>query len=345
MNLAVIGGSGFIGNAFINRFGVAFENIKVLDSKDAPLDCYKRILDSTVGIDILIHAAFDHSYKSNVVGINNVLKACNANGIKKLIYISSFSVYDPDLTGVVDESSPYSKYNDPYTREKIKVENEINNYKDKRFSVVILQPTIVYGLGGGWTKFAFHAFKSSVLRLPKFGNGICNSVYVDDVASFIYKSCYTDISLDKVIVSGNDNITWKDFYLKHFGILEARGYFTNCNVIDLMDSNDFHRNKLINFVFVLWFRTRIGFIFNGFSGYLKKLRSFAFSSLNTDKKVEDFLISINEIPYLEPIAINRKVHDCSFYVDCGKAKNVFGYKADFSIDLGMENIKEKLKSK
>ena len=37
-----------------------------------------KLLDVTKGIDVLVHAAFDHSYKSNVIGIKNIFEAMSS---------------------------------------------------------------------------------------------------------------------------------------------------------------------------------------------------------------------------------------------------------------------------
>lgn len=52
------------------------------------------------GIDAVFHVAsrvgiwgdYDEYYRTNVVGTGNVIKACRANGITKLIYTSTPSV-------------------------------------------------------------------------------------------------------------------------------------------------------------------------------------------------------------------------------------------------------------
>ena len=74
MKVAVTGGSGFIGSQFIELFGDKFESVQSLDSKSCPLDDYKKILKATKYIDVLVHGAFDHSYKKNIYGIKKILK-------------------------------------------------------------------------------------------------------------------------------------------------------------------------------------------------------------------------------------------------------------------------------
>lgn len=82
MRVSVTGGSKFI---------ELFESIKSLNSKSCPLDNYEKILEVTKDIDVLVHTAFDHNYKNNISGIKNILKACEQNGVKKLIQFLSMN--------------------------------------------------------------------------------------------------------------------------------------------------------------------------------------------------------------------------------------------------------------
>lgn len=338
MRIAVTGGSGFIGSKFIELFSDKLESIKSLDSKSCPLGSYEHILESTKDIDILVHTAFDHSYKSNISGIKNILKACEQNSVKKLIHISTVSVYDPDINGKIDENSPYSKLNDPYSKEKRKIEQEIEKYKNKDFDIVILQPTIVYGLGGNWTKYALHVCKAKEVRLPDSGNKICNLVYVDDVANAIYQSCVSDVKFEKFLISEVKSITWKEFYIKHCEVLKELNLPSNCDIQNSANENEFHKKKLVDGVFQLWFKTPLGNVFDMMIGVLKKFRAKSYSSTNNKGELKIFLQSEVNENILEPLAITKKVHNCNFVVDNRKAKEKLGYISSVSFENGMKKF-------
>jgi nucleoside-diphosphate-sugar epimerase len=342
MRVSVTGGSGFIGSRFIKLFGEKFESVKSLDSKTIPLNDYDKILGSTKNTDILIHTAFDHGYKSNIVGIKNILKACKENGIKKLIHISTVSVYDLDFNDKLDENRPYSKFNDPYSKEKRKIEQEIEKYQDRSFDIVILQPTIVYGLGGNWTKYALHVCKAKEVRLPNNGENICNSVYVDDVASAIYQSCLSNIKYEKILISGDENITWNEFYLKQCKVLDDLALPSNCNIENNTNKNEFHSKNIINFIFILWFKTPLGNIFDLIIGTLKKLRARSYKSTSSDEEMRRFLKSDIGKNILTPLGITKKVHNCKSYADISKAKKLLNYNPKYNFDDGMKNIKDNI---
>jgi nucleoside-diphosphate-sugar epimerase len=340
MRVAITGGSGFIGNRFIELFYDKFDSIKSFDSNSCPLDNYVKILEVTKDIDLLVHTAFDHTYKSNISGIRNILKACEQNNIKKLIHISTVSVYDLDIIGKLDENSPYSKLNDPYSKEKREIEKEISKYKDRGFDIIILQPTIVYGFGGNWTKYAFHVCKAKEVRLPKSGNEICNAVYVDDVANAIYQSCISKMKYEKILISGNKTITWKEFYQKQCSILKDLSLSSNCNIKNNKNENEFHSKRMINFIFILWFKTPFGNIFDLMIGTLKKLRAKSYKNTSSNDSLKEFLESDVSENILEPLGITKKVHRSKFNVDTSKAKEFLDYEPKLSFDDGIEKIKE-----
>lgn len=340
MRVSVTGGSGFIGSKFIELFADKFEGIKSLNSKSCPLDNYEKILEVTKDIDVLVHTAFDHSYKNNISGIRNILKACEQNGVKKLIHISTVSVYEADAKGVLNENSPYSKLNDPYSKEKRKIEQEIEKYKNRAFDIIILQPTIVYGLGANWTKYAFHVCKAKEVRLPNNGNKFCNAVHVDDVANAIYRASITSIKFDRFLISGSESISWRKFYLKHCEVLKELNLPSNCDIQNSTNENEFHKKKLVDAVFQLWFKTPIGNVFDMMIGVLKKLRAKSYSNTSNKEELKRFLQSEVSENILEPLAITKKVHNCDFTVESQKAKEKIAYDDLISFEDGMKKLRD-----
>lgn len=341
-NIAVIGGSGFIGSRFITMFQNKFNNVINLNSKTAPLDDLNNLINRTKDIDILIHTAFDHSYKNNIIGIKNILEACKVNGIKKLIYLSSFSVYDVNIKGLLDENSKYSTWNDPYSKEKITIEKILEKEKDNNLDIVILQPTVVFGLGGNWTKYALHVCKAQETKLPNSGYRNCNVVYVNDVANAIYQSCIKNIKFGKFLISGKDKINWNSFYTSHNEKLKKLNIKTSCNIHKIENNRVFHSNVLINFIFILWFKTPFGYILNKFINILKNIRSKKYKSIKDKDSFKKFIYGDINKSIIEPIGITRCVHNCHFIVNTESAHEYLGYDAQFSFEDGMCDVQNYL---
>jgi nucleoside-diphosphate-sugar epimerase len=339
MKVAITGANGFIGSRFIELYKNEFEIIK-LTSSNVPLNSLEKIISQTKDCDVLVHTAFDHNYKDNILGIKNILKACEINNIKKLIHISTVSVYDPYIEGILNENSSYSTLNDPYSKEKRKIENEIKKYKNSGIDIIILQPSIVYGFVGNWTKYALHVCKSKALYLPNGGEDICNAIYVDDVAKAIYKSCLSDVKYEKILISNEEKLTWKEFYQKQCEILKELNLPSNCNIENNNSNNEFHSNVIINFIFILWFKTPLGNIFDLIIGTLKKLRAKSYKNTSSKDDLKKILQSVISQDILIPLGITKKVHSCKFAVDVSKAKKILDFEAKISFNEGCKRIKK-----
>lgn len=342
MRVAVFGAGGFIGSTFCELYKNELDIVR-LASKDVPLGNKEVVTAALKGVDAVVHAAFDHSYKDNISGIQNIVDGCIKNGVKKIIYLSSVSVYDPDFVGVLDEGSPYSVINDPYSKEKRAVEKELDKMARGKINTVILQPSIIYGLGGNWTKYAFHVAKAESVLLPKAGAGICNQIYVEDVVRAIYLALSADVSYEKILISSNESIGWGDFYNAHKDILKEEGYPVGGVVRDDSTTNEFHSSCPKNMALTLWFKTPFGTIFDLAISTLKKMRSKQYSNISSDSALKSFLSSEVKDKSLEPLGITKKVHNCGFKVDSSKAANVLNFEAKIGFSDGIDKIKNKLK--
>jgi len=124
MRVAVVGGSGFIGSFLIKRLLKEGLDVVNIDIRKGDIDVEfqladVRVLDQVMSalseVDVVYHlagtvlnVARKNPYLSgqlDIYGTLNVLEACVRNGVDKLLYASSFYVYDglpPDVK--VDES-------------------------------------------------------------------------------------------------------------------------------------------------------------------------------------------------------------------------------------------------
>lgn len=339
MKIAVTGASGFIASRFIKLYGENFKEIITLSSKNAPLHDYEKINKQLSGVDVLVHTAFDHYYQSNIQGLDNIIQACKENNIKKIVFLSTVSVYDPDIQGDLTESSDYSSYNDPYSQEKIKLENMLKKIDD--MEVIILQPTIVYGIGGAWSNYIFSACKNKKVNLPFQGKMICNAVYVDDVAQAIFKAIMVkNISFGKFLISGNEKINWDDLYNLHHRILIENYFLSNLNIGLIANNNEFHSNIFLNIIFYLWFKTKFSFFFNFFIKFIKKMREKKYVHKKMSKL--EFLnsdLSDNEV---EPLGMTRKVHQSNFNVIIEQAQKELNYEPFFDLEKAKQKIMEQI---
>ncbi|MDU1890800.1 MAG: NAD(P)-dependent oxidoreductase [Dysgonomonas sp.] len=103
MKIMVTGHKGFIGGHFVQAFADRYE-IVGYDLKDGDdiLD-YDKLKERMKGCEVVVHEAaipapvpgksYDDYMQTNVMGTLNVLKAAHENGVKRVVYASSTTVY------------------------------------------------------------------------------------------------------------------------------------------------------------------------------------------------------------------------------------------------------------
>ncbi len=206
MEIAIVGGSGFIGSRLSRRLDKEGYVIKIIDKNPSPFFNEKcEILDirdfallkeSLKNTDVVINLAAEHrddvTPKSlydevNVGGARNVCKACDALGINKIIFTSSVAVYGFAPVGT-DETGDIHYFND-YGRTKWEAENVYREWVAKdpiNRSLTIIRPTVVFGERNRGNVYNLLKQISSGM-FPMIGNGknIKSMAYVENVAAFI----------------------------------------------------------------------------------------------------------------------------------------------------------------
>jgi hypothetical protein len=79
---------------------------------------------------------------------------------------------------------------------------------------VILRPSIVYGpFSPSWTALPAKQMQSGDLVLPEGATGVCNAIYVDDVARAVAEAVRLDARSRLALnLNGGDRALWKTFY-------------------------------------------------------------------------------------------------------------------------------------
>lgn len=172
--------------------------------------------------DVIFHCAYDPTdQEENMQGIKSLISSCIKYD-KKLIHISTFSVYEPYKDGILDEDTECSPHGNAYSESKLQIEEYVLNQINKEnLKAVILQPTIVYGpYSSAWTLGPLKHLLSGTVVLPDKGEGLCNAVYVDDVCNAMLLAAESEESLgEKFLISGAEPITWIDFYKSYAQVL------------------------------------------------------------------------------------------------------------------------------
>jgi predicted dehydrogenase/nucleoside-diphosphate-sugar epimerase len=233
----VTGASGSIGGRLVEKLVIEHQaQVRVLAHNLSNLSRVSRLpvsvyqgdvtdsaaVDRAVeGCDVIFHCAYAfgtppaEQERVAVDGSLNVARAVLRHKVRSLVYVSSISVYEPMEDGDLDELAPKQPSGWTYPDTKKKAEEVMLEFHNQHgLPVVIVQPTIVYGpFVKGWTQGTLNQLKSGTVILPDEGSGLCNAVYIDDVAhSLILAATNPNAIGETFLISGSEPVTWREFY-------------------------------------------------------------------------------------------------------------------------------------
>ena len=170
MRVLVTGGGGFLGGAVVRRLRARGWDVRSLTRSAYPwldelgveqslgdLADADAVARAVAGTDVVVHTAAKAGVwgrhadyvATNVTGTANVIAACRAAGVRRLVYTSTPSVVHggDDLEGV-DESTPYPKHFDAaYPETKAAAEKAVLAANGPDLATVALRPHLIWGPG------------------------------------------------------------------------------------------------------------------------------------------------------------------------------------------------------
>lgn len=203
-NVLVTGGGGFLGSAIVQL--LVNESVKVrsfsrkrypsltamgVEQIQGDIADADSVAAACEGIDTIFHTAakagiwgpYEHYYRANVAGTENILSACRSNPDINLIYTSSPSVvfHAGDMEGA-DESVPYPKsFSAPYPKTKAMAEQKVREACRSGLSAVILRPHLIWGPGDNHLVPHILA-RAHRLRQIGSGENKVDTIYIDNAA-------------------------------------------------------------------------------------------------------------------------------------------------------------------
>lgn len=207
MKALVTGATGFLGKALANRLQSMGWQVTALGRNDgilkllasqglqvvkADLADKNQVMAACKNQDIVFHSGALASdwgkkqefYNSNVLGTQNVIQGCMHNQVKRLVHVSTPSIYfqnKPRLN--VKETDPLpSKAVNEYARTKLLAEELIDKAFLEGLSVITIRPRAIYGPGDQTIlPRVIDRLERGVLRQIGNGENIIDLSYVENV--------------------------------------------------------------------------------------------------------------------------------------------------------------------
>jgi nucleoside-diphosphate-sugar epimerase len=225
LNVAILGANGFVGGHLLRALRASGDHARavVRNPHFAPQDKNRRVADACdvyalrdalAGCDYAVHAVLG-SPDVILGSLAPLYAAAQAVGIKRIVYISTGSVHGQSPAPGTDESSPLTvRHAFPYNTAKVRAERKLRRLRARgTVEIVILRPTIVFGPGSRWVFDFADDLHSRTAYLVSGAYGICNSIYVDNLAHAVRLALrIPDIDGEVFLVGDQETVTWRDLY-------------------------------------------------------------------------------------------------------------------------------------
>jgi len=150
---------------------------------------------------------------ANQEGTANVVNACLAKNIQKLVYVSSVAALGRIRENApVDEAANWTPEtsNSVYGKSKYLAEMEVWRGMGEGLNVAIVNPVIILG-AGDWNKGSSEIFKSAYNAFPWYTEGVSGFVDVMDVVDTMQLLMQSKITGERYIISA-ENIQYKNVF-------------------------------------------------------------------------------------------------------------------------------------
>jgi nucleoside-diphosphate-sugar epimerase len=208
MKILVTGGGGFLGQALCRGLRERGHEVISFQRSHSPalaalgvgqvrgdLADAHALAHAAAGADAVFHNAakagawgsYASYFQANVVGTRNVLGACRAHGIGRLVYTSTPSVTHRathPVEGLGADEVPYGEnFQAPYAATKAIAEQEVLAANDAALAVVALRPRLIWGPGDAQIlPRLVERSRAGRLRIVGSGDNLVDTTYIDNAA-------------------------------------------------------------------------------------------------------------------------------------------------------------------
>ncbi len=246
----VTGGTGFIGSnlsIYLKNQGIDVRVLRRVNSDLRALEgttfvfFYGDVLDegslrrAFESCNTVIHTAAlvtfsrkrrEEQFQINVIGTRNVVNACLATGIQRLLHVSSVAAIGHPAEGdIATEETPYNwGQTSGYKYSKHRAELEIQKGIERGLHAVMVNPSVVVG------ERDIHFHGGQIIRdikrgrIPFYVDGGMNIVHVQDVVHGIVSALEKGRNGERYILAG-ENLTHKEIFNRTAALIDGRKPF------------------------------------------------------------------------------------------------------------------------
>jgi nucleoside-diphosphate-sugar epimerase len=174
------------------------------------------------GCEVVFHCAYGSGgteaqrRQVTVEGTERTLQAASQASVSRFVHVSTVVVhgYGPRQLEMTELASYASQGQPEYARSKITAEKLVFKFhREHGLPVAVLRPCLIYGpWSAWWTVATVERIKSGRLALVEEGQGICNSIYVDDVVSAMILAATHPQAIGQAFFVAGQTTTWKTFF-------------------------------------------------------------------------------------------------------------------------------------
>ena len=240
MKVLVTGATGFLGGWLVRRLLDEGHDVRIIKRPNSSLDEIEglkldivpgditdpaSLTEACRGVDSVFHLAGLIAYtktqraameKVNVGGTANVIAACQAQGVRRLLHLSSVVAIGASFDGKepLTEKSPYNiaELNLGYFETKHLAERLVKTAVDKnQLDAVMVNPSTIYGSADAKKGSRKTQIKVANGKFPVYPPGGVNIVAVEDVIDGIMAAWQKGRTGERYIMAG-ENLLLKDAF-------------------------------------------------------------------------------------------------------------------------------------
>lgn len=304
--------------ARIGRFPIDIVQMDLMDK-----DSIKASLE---GVTEIIHCAKGPE-EVTIQGTVNLLDAALNQKVERFIHLSTTEIYG-NVSGTIIEETEFSYTGNEYNRTKIDAEKACWEYYAKGLPISVLRPSIVYGpFSGNWSvHFAKMLLDGKWGLYQKYGEGLCNLVFVDDLVNAILTALDNEKAVGEAFnITGPEVVTWNEYFAKYNDILGMPSLRT------IKKSRAGFKTFLMQPV-----RRLGGVVRDHFMEPVKKIANYV-------DFVDKLMRRTEAVLKATPAPDELKLFNKNAFFSGQKFENLVGFKPQYTVDKGLQLTKQWLK--